>query len=352
MNIGFFGNTFVKPVIDLLEENGHYILHNKFSNNLDIVICESHFHMYNFYKFVKRTNWKRIKLINIILDIPPWRLENEFKLNHISYQIKQHYYHYTNKYQFLNHYLQKLKNNKRNNYFTSILSRLINKTPDNFYLNKIFYQNNYRNFLKKSSLNLSISNFTEECVKKFLGINSKIWYPAVNSQVLLNIPKSKDILYDCINISRISKNKRQEILVKAANNLRLKIAVIGRYVDKNIKLDCPSYYVEKYRDLMEILNQVRFYVDPSEFEGFGLTPVEAAFLNKPSIVSNTYVHREILGDYPLYFETNNVDDLIKKMRMILNGEYTSNKKSIELIKKKYSLNAAKNRLMSYIESII
>ena len=51
-------------------------------------------------------------------------------------------------------------------------------------------------------------------------------------------------------------------------------------------------------------------MDASIFEGFRMILVEAIFLNKSIIISDAYIHREILGDYLLYFKGDNVDDLI------------------------------------------
>jgi len=79
-----------------------------------------------------------------------------------------------------------------------------------------------------------------------------------------------------------------------------------------------------------------------------MTPIEAAFLDKISIASNTYVHREVLGDYALYFELNNVDDLANKMETALEGSFKLNNESI---KKRYSKEALKNRILRLIEDL-
>lgn len=352
MNIGFFGGNFLKPLMNSLKKDGHHVKFNRFSNNTEIIISESHFYTYDIYKILKKIKKNKIPLINIILDIPPWRLQQQFKLNKLIYQIQQYLYHFKNRYSIPNRLFGYFKDKEKKDFITRLCLKIDNKFPNNFYLNRIFYQINYRNLLKHSDLNLSISNFTRICVKKFLKIDSQIWYPGVNSDVLENIPKSSKIKYDAINISRIAKNKRQDIFANAANKLGLKIAVIGENLDKNIVLNCPNFYVKEYRELMEILNQVRFYVDPSEFEGFGLTPVEAVFLNKPVIASNTYVHREILGEYPIYFKTNHVEDLVEKMKLVINGQYTPKKEIAKMLMKKYSLKAAKSRLLKHIESIL
>ena len=45
---------------------------------------------------------------------------------------------------------------------------------------------------------------------------------------------------------------------------------------------------------------------PSLAEGYGLPPIEAAALGTPVICTNLPVYREILGDYPVYAEPNDV----------------------------------------------
>ncbi|KKL56463.1 hypothetical protein LCGC14_2245140, partial [marine sediment metagenome] len=52
-------------------------------------------------------------------------------------------------------------------------------------------------------LNLSISMFTQKLVKKFLNINSEVWYPGVNTNLIEKIPRNSETKYDAINISRI-----------------------------------------------------------------------------------------------------------------------------------------------------
>ncbi|KKM78481.1 hypothetical protein LCGC14_1359580 [marine sediment metagenome] len=71
------------------------------------------------------------------------------------------------------------------------------------------------------------------------------------------------------------------------------------------------------KTLFNKLNQSRFYVDCSLFEGFGMTSVEATFLLKPVIASDIYVHKKVLGDYPIYFKRDNLDDLIDTMRIVI-----------------------------------
>lgn len=82
---------------------------------------------------------------------------------------------------------------------------------------------------------------------------------------------------------------------------------------------------------MKVFSQSPFYVDASIYEGFGMIIVEAIFLDKPFIISDAYIHSEILWYYPLYFKRDNVDDLIEKIKTVINGDFESqNKNSIKV----------------------
>ena len=350
MKIGFFGGNFLIPIIKSLERLSNFsISYYNFSKDLDILITGSHFYMYDVLKYMKKIKDNNIKLVNIILDIPPWRLEQNYFLNTPLRLLKQYAYDLYYKFKYKMD-IANLMN--RSDYLSNILSSIEKRVLGQYLKNRIFYQYNYRTFLKKSDLNLSISFYTKKLVEKFLKIKSKVWYPGVNSDILEDIPKNLEKKYDAINISRIARNKRQEIFVKAANRLNLKILVIGRYNDKSIHLNCSHRHIPDHKKVFKILSQSHFYVDPSEFEGFGLTAVEAAFLEKPVIASDTFVHREILGNFPLYFKTNDVDDLTKKMKMVIEGTYCPDKNEIKRIKKLYNIDAAMKRLKVFLEDLL
>ncbi len=58
---------------------------------------------------------------------------------------------------------------------------------------------------------------------------------------------------------------------------------------------------------MKIINQASFYVTPTILEGFWMTSVEITFLNKAVIASDIYIHKEILGDFPINYKSNNIN---------------------------------------------
>ncbi|MFX1570562.1 MAG: glycosyltransferase [Promethearchaeota archaeon] len=331
------------------KKEGHDVIINKFSVDADAIITESYFYMYEILRNLKQIKKNNIRLINFVLDIPSWRLNKPLDIYSLANYVNQLNYHVTHRnphlYNILHDYLTKNKKTR----LGKINKQLINKIFNTSYKNYINYQKLYRSFLKKNNIVLSISKNTQFTVKKFLNIDSEVCYFGVNSDLLSEIPQSP-IKYDVINISRIVKTKRQELIVKAAKELNLKVAIFGKYQDKTIKLDCPVYYYPNHIDILSELNKTKFYVDASVFEGFGMTPLEAAFLDKITIASDTFIHKEILGDYPLYFKRDSLKDLVKKMKLVIDGDFTLNENSVKLLKHKFSFEQCRKNLLPYFES--
>lgn len=348
MRFSIYGWYFLPYIRDYLEKDGHTVVLNDFSTNVDVCIVENIMYMYDAYINIKKMKRNNIKLINIIADIPLFELVEDYWENTFIKDMKQNLFNMTHRNQFLldrvNYFIPKPNKSRIFNSFAVQVQNYLNYRVRNAF----YHQRNYRRYLMKSDLILSMSNFTRKIVKKNLKLDSLVYYGCVNSDYLLSLPKP-EILYDAINISRIIPDKRQEVFVEAANRLGLNIIVLGSHPDKNINLNCPHFFLNDQKLALDYLNSSNFYVDASIFEGFGMTPIEAAFLDKITIASNTYVHREILGDYPLYFEKDNIDDLVEKMKIVLGGDYKLNNKKI---KQKYSIEASKNRLMEFVESLL
>jgi glycosyltransferase involved in cell wall biosynthesis len=351
MKITLFGSFFTKPIINELEKKGNSVLFNEFSSDIDLILNQSIAYMYPIQRLMKKIEKGKIKLVNIIPDIPAWRLFDTNPSNSTFNYLRQDIYNFTHKNPYLYEKINSINNWLSKKETSNLSVKNYKKLLDTKILNKTLYLKNFRSFLKKSELNLTFSKFAQKLLKKYLNINSKIWYPCADSVLLNSIPRNLGKKYDAINISRIVPHKHQEIFVNAANTLGLKIVVIGPHQDKSIKLNCPHYPLPHLEALKELV-QSDMYVDPSSFEGFGMTPVEAAFLDKITIASDTYVHKEVLKDYPLYFKTGKVKDLVDKLTIVRNGDFTPNRDSINEIKRKYNIINCTNILIDYLESIL
>ncbi len=348
MKIALYSFYYLHLVKDYFEKDGHKVISNRITSDTDICIVENRFFMYDIYKNLKFIKKNNIKLINIVADIPIWRLQKNLYHNTTKKTIKQILFNLSKRFTSLSNLINTIKPDPESIRLYNFISNAIQNYTRRSYGNRFYYQKNYRRFLKQSDLILSISKYTQYCVKRFLKLETLLCYQCVNSDYLLTLPKV-GIKYDAINISRVVPLKRQNVFVDAAKRLGLKILVLGKHFDKAVKLDCPHYYFPDMKNVFNVLNQSNFYVDASLFEGFGMTPVEAAFIEKPVIASDTYVHREILGDYALFFKRDNVSDLVEKMKVVMEEGIKLNN---EEIKKKYSSKALKNRLMEYLESLI
>lgn len=349
MKICYYGKHWI-PVMEELEKDGHVIIYNHFSASADIVLVESHSRMYNIYPILKKIRKYNVKFVNLLLDVPVWRLSIKDEKFYIIKLFLQYFYNIIHRHRYLDRTLTQILN-VLNNKITKKIFLITTILLNTKHYNKIYYQKNYKKFLKTSDLNLSISKFTRFCYKKMLGIDSKVWYPGVNSNLIESI-EDLPIEYDMINISRIIAHKRQNLIVNASKKLGLKLMIIGKHQDKNIKLDCLHSHISNNLEVMRELKKSRFYVDASIFEGFGLTPVEAAFSGKITIASDIYTHKEVLGNYPLYFIRDNLDDLIEKINQVLNNKFHLDKEAVEQIKSKYSLESAKNRLENHLYQLI
>ncbi len=348
MNFALIENKGFLPYIKKeLEKDGHSVVLNRLTPDIEVCIIENDYFMYNIYRILKIIKKNKIKLVNFVNDMACNRLEKYYPSNSYYKIFIQFLTNITQKNKLLYDRVNKCKPDHNKGKYYNFFSERIQQYFNRGFKNRLFYQKNKRKYLKYADLNLSISKYTQKLTKKFLKLDTHLCYQCVNSDYLSSLPKV-EIKYDAINISSIFPHKRQDVFVKAANKLNLNILVLGRYFDHSIELDCPHYYYPENEKIFEILNQTKFYVDASEWEGFGMTPVEAAFLDKISIVSNTYLHRDVLGDYPLYFEVNNIPDLVEKMKIVIDGGVKLNNAEI---KKNYSSQALKKRLMKHIESL-
>ena len=59
------------------------------------------------------------------------------------------------------------------------------------------------------------------------------------------------------------------------------------------------------------------FVYPSEYEGFGIPPLEAMNYGCPMVVSNKSSIPEVVGDAGLYFDPDNKEELIEKLKQVL-----------------------------------
>lgn len=155
------------------------------------------------------------------------------------------------------------------------------------------------------------------------------------------IERPKDNCYKLVQVSRLDVDQKgQDILIAALgkivntfniNNFSLHLIGTGgsepmlrEMVDR---LGLESYVTfEGLKDQDFIYNHLCDYdlfVQPSRYEGFGITVAEAMAAKLPVLVSDIEGPMEIIGHgkYGMSFKSKDVDDLAEKLSIILKGGY-------------------------------
>lgn len=73
-------------------------------------------------------------------------------------------------------------------------------------------------------------------------------------------------------------------------------------------------------ELNSLYSQAAAFVYPSLYEGFGIPPLEAQACGCPVVISNAASLPEVYGDSALYFDPYDVDDIARKMDLIVRDD--------------------------------
>lgn len=157
-------------------------------------------------------------------------------------------------------------------------------------------------------------------------------------------------VYHLVQVSRLCiAQKGQDILIRALDILvkernitNFMLHLIGdggsrQELQQMVKDSCLEKYVvfegvKTQEYLFEHLADYDCFIQPSRYEGFGLTTAEAMAAKLPVLVSNIEGPKEIVdnGRVGMIFETENPNDLADKLELILKGGY-----DYEMIEKAY-----------------
>lgn len=131
-------------------------------------------------------------------------------------------------------------------------------------------------------------------------------------------------------------HKNVENLIKAAEILKIKLAIVG--YDNFFQSRLPkSKYVEVVGEvpnskIADWFRHAEALVTASKMEGFGIPPLEAMSVGCLAIVSDIPVFHEVYGDAAVYFNHNDPKNIAKVIR-----ETLDNKNLIkEMIKRGYA----------------
>lgn len=175
-----------------------------------------------------------------------------------------------------------------------------------------------------------MKKFKKNCTTITPGVN--ILNKQFDSDIFnkFNIEKNMYILY----LGRLVPEKKADVLIHAFNQLKVddvKLVIAGddpnekKYIaylktvskgNKNIIFTGAVYGDDKEA----LLQNCKVFCIPSELEGLPIVLLEAMSYGKICIASDIHANKEALGNAGIYFESNNQQELTKKILEVITNE--------------------------------
>lgn len=214
-----------------------------------------------------------------------------------------------------------------------------------YFLQYIMFKNSY----KISKANIFPSIYSKNLFEKEFGKNKKnfVVHHGISKNKKINFSNNSNIL--CITSLEPFKNVKN--LIKATKilsdkNIKYKLKIVGPG-NKNQKLEIFKFINElklknrvKYlgelnnKKLKKILSNSRILVNPSMCESFGLPNLEGYVSGSNIVCSNLPVFKEILKNYPFYFNEKSSVSIANQLIKALKEKRVSIK-NIQDIQKKF-----------------
>lgn len=213
--------------------------------------------------------------------------------------------------------------------------------------NKMYHEN-IQNILDRSSGIITVSHFSkQDIIKEYSYPSNRIFVTHLASDISykpLNKALSKAFIKNLLHIEEdyilyiggFTPRKNilgiikayQQNFPKLKNKYKLLIAgkkglsysIYRDYVNSN-NLQNHVIFTDfiHNNNLPFLYNAASLFMFPSFYEGFGLPPLEAMACGTPVIASNITSIPEVLKDGAVYVDPYDIDDIAKKMMLILNS---------------------------------
>lgn len=205
-----------------------------------------------------------------------------------------------------------------------------------------------------SSFKLKNSHYTPCCIgDEYFGVPRKS-----KNNTLMNIAWSsvsslkRKGVFDIVSALKIVKDSGQSFSLKlmgARGDGEIMLLELIR--DKGLS-DCVEYIGEVSKEeKMKMLSLSSIYVQPSNYEGFGLATAEAMAAGLSIIACDVGDVRNTLGEHAHYVQNGNVEELAEKISELITSQNNSTSilKAKEYLKSKYSYKAKLKELREIID---
>lgn len=160
-------------------------------------------------------------------------------------------------------------------------------------------------------------------------------------------------------VGNIKQYKGIDLLLSAITNTNHKLVIVGtnrgmkiadKSIDDKIVGNNNIVFAGKLNDLdlYAIIANAKALVQPSRYEGFGIPPLEALYLNTPVIMSDIEVFKEVYSQLPvIFFENGNINSLTERLKNLPKVSIDSS-----TIYAAYNYEQTSTKIMSLLNSII
>lgn len=236
---------------------------------------------------------------------------------------------------------------------------------------RFFYPITTKLACKRALKILTVSETIKNEIIEYTGIKAPkidVIYPSINKELLKSSSAKLSMKLPnkfILSISTLEPRKNYLTAIKAFNqSLKsypdLKYLIIGKkgwYYEKIFKTVEELGLKGKVKFLgyqddattAKILSKASALLYLSEYEGFGMPPMEAIFFNVPAIVSDIPVFREVYEETASFVDIKNIDEVAKKLISILKNPKQIDKNTRGALLKKYSWENSANKLLKIIK---
>lgn len=197
----------------------------------------------------------------------------------------------------------------------------------------------YKWFVKRalriSTKVFTVSNFSRERIHNYFNTSKdiEVIYNGIN-QELRNYKKahmSENRKKGIVFLGNLKRHKGIHLLLEAYNKLQeekedIPLTIIGNFnfrtkdteiinllQNNNSKINFMTN--ASNQEVYDIISKSEVLVSPSYYEGFGIPPLEAMYLNTNVIISDINVYKEIYKDYPVtFFKSGDSKSLYQALR--------------------------------------
>lgn len=218
--------------------------------------------------------------------------------------------------------------------------------------------------IRTSRAILTVSQFSKSEILKYYNVKPDkihVIYNAVTKSLEHNLSDYQKEKY-ILTVGSLDPRKNFKTLIRAFSDDRLKhleLRIVGGTNKVFGKLGCDIQNSQNIRFLGRISDDVlrnqyrnaHLFLLASLYEGFGIPPLEALSNGCRIALSDIPVFHEIFEDSAIYFNPNNMDDIINVILRSYNNSVYSSLDSVNRVVKKFSWDNSAEQVRSILNTL-